>query len=67
MTKKTYTKNAKHSIPPISWKTKEGEREYMQTDIDYSFSYNPSFQPKKAVDLYYGLIIIITLKHYFIH
>jgi len=48
MTKKTYTKNAKHSIPPISWKTKEGERLYMQTDIDYSFSYNPSFQPKEG-------------------
>jgi len=48
MQKKTYTKNAKHQIPPISWKTKTGERKYMETDIDYSFSYNPSFQPKEG-------------------
>jgi len=48
MPKKTYTKNAKHSIPPISYKTKDGEREYMETDVNYSFSYNPELQPKEG-------------------
>lgn len=48
MQKKTYTKNAKHSIPPISWLTKDNERMYIETDKDYSFSYNPEFQPKEG-------------------
>lgn len=48
MTKKTYTKNAKHQIPPISWKNKEtGERDYMQVDKPYAFSYNPERQPQE--------------------
>lgn len=48
MTKKIYTKNAKHQILPISWKTKDGVRHYVEVDKDYSFSYNPSFQPKEG-------------------
>lgn len=63
MTKKIYTKNAKHQIPPISWKTKEGVRLYMETDKDYSFSYNPELQPKEGRPLlwspYYGHLINI--------
>lgn len=48
MQKKTYTKNAKHSIPPVSFKTKDGQRLYMDIDTNYSFSYNPELQPKEG-------------------
>lgn len=60
MTKKIYTKNAKHQILPISWKTKDGVRHYVETDVNYAFSYSPAMQPKEGRPLiwstYYNYI-----------